>query len=172
MSTTALPRPEPVTRAGLIAGTVAGLIITIGGLARALGWLTDDLDVHEVARQVSDLILGAGVLWATLAPAVLALWARSKVTPLADPRDVDGNPLVVDSWPVDVVTTNPADLVTADPRDHYLTDDEPGEHAAPEPTTQMPALPVVPAPVEPTPIALEVAAALTDTQPAIPAVRV
>lgn len=167
-------RTEPVTTAGLIAGAVAGVIITIGGLARALGWVTDDLDVNAVARQASDLILGAGILWSTLAPAVLALWARSKVTPLADPRNHDGTPLVVDSWPVDeLVTTNPADLVSADPGDPYLPDDDPGKHAAPElpdlPTTEIPAVTAPPPPVgKPTPIA---AALLDDTQPAMTAVR-
>lgn len=114
-----LPRPEPVTRAGVIAGAVSALIITIGGLARALGWLTDDLDVHAVARQASDLILGVGVLWTTLAPFVLALWARSKVTPLADPRDVDGTALVVASERLDGVeepVALPAVPTSVDPR--------------------------------------------------------
>jgi hypothetical protein len=87
-------RPEPVTRAATIAGAVSALIIAAGGLARAAGWLSDDLDVHAVARQASDLILGAAVLWSTVAPLALAMWARGRVTPLADPRDAAGHPLV------------------------------------------------------------------------------
>ena len=96
MTSTDLPRPEPVTKAGAIAGAVAALIITAGGLARMLGLLTDDVDVAAIADQVSNLILGVGILWTTLAPVALAWHARSKVTPLDDPRDSAGNSLVVE----------------------------------------------------------------------------
>lgn len=176
-----LPRPEPVTRAGLIAGTVAGLIITIGGLARALGWLTDDLDVHAVARQTSDLILGAGVLWATVAPFVLALWARSQVTPLADPRDRDGNALAPAGDVLDVFVEEDVEAATVPagyPPTEHIPIAVPPPHLV-DPAATAPFVPLfdtaeIPAltGMEPTPIADAVqAAASADTQPAMAAVR-
>lgn len=160
---------EPVTRAGQIAGAVAAIIIALGGLARSVGWLTDDLDVNAIAVQASDLILGAGLLWATVAPAALALWAREKVTPLVDPRDGAGNPLVVEAaLPVDrlpVVDTGALRQLEAG--------DEPGQHATDRlyvdlgPETEPMTAPIpVTSPrlrtfVEPTPIEAETAAAVT-----------
>lgn len=86
-------RPEPVAKAGAIAGAVAGLVLALGVAARAVGWLAADVDVEAIAGRVSDVVLAAGAAWATVAPFVLALLARRKVTPVADPRDHVGNEL-------------------------------------------------------------------------------
>lgn len=159
-----LLRPEPVTKAGTIAGAVAGLLITLGGLARALGWLSDDVDVVAVATQASDLIMGAAALWVVLAPHLLALWARTKVTPIADPRDDDGTPLVRDEHQPD-----PPPPVRHDGRP--ILDLPPPSD--PTPTTLIPTVrrAAPPEHLEPTPIEAATAAALTATQPAIPAIR-
>lgn len=152
-----LPRPEPVARAGVVAGAVAGLLITLGGLARAFGWLSDDFDVATVARQVSDLILGAGVLWSTVAPFVLAMWARGRVTPLADPRDDAGRPLYAEDEWFDVAEQATGPDVPVSP----VVDPTPA-------TEDMPAVrPAVPVRVEPTPIADDTAAALTQPAAAV-----
>lgn len=84
-------RPEPVTKAGAVAGAVAALILAVGGLLRVLGWQVDGVD--ELAVQASNAVLAAGALWFVAAPPVLAWFARQKVTPLADPRDARGVPL-------------------------------------------------------------------------------
>lgn len=165
MSSSTLKRPatEPVVRAGTIAGAVAGLIVTLGGLARALGWLTDDVDVNAIAMQASNLILGAGVLWSTLAPLVLAMWARGKVTPLADPRDRHGTPFVVRGSQMDSQVDSEMD-----------TEMDNGTDSAPDLVSPWPVVTAMQIHVradEPTPIAAQVAAALTDTQPAMQAIR-
>lgn len=93
MSTTTVTRPEPVAKAGAIAGAVAAVILAIGGLLRVVGWLSDDVDVDELAVQASNLVLGLAAIWATVGPLVLAWRARDKVTPLEAPQDTDGTPL-------------------------------------------------------------------------------
>lgn len=84
-------RPEPVTKAGAIAGAVAALVLAVGGLLRVIGWQVDGVD--ELAEQASNAVLAAGALWVVAGPPVLAYFARAKVTPLADPRDARGVPL-------------------------------------------------------------------------------
>ncbi len=58
------------------------LITAVVGLAVALGLVTTDVGDNLVPVLV------------TLAPIITALWSRSSVTPIADPRDNDGTQLV------------------------------------------------------------------------------
>ena len=70
---------EPLITAGAITGAVTAVI----ALVVAFG-----VDVTEDQQAA---ILG---VVAVIAPAVVALWSRRKVTPLADPKDTDGTPLM------------------------------------------------------------------------------
>ena len=72
-----MDREPLITRASLVA-----LITAVIAVAVAFGLpLTPD--------QQKALIALAGVL----SPIAAAVWARGQVTPVADPRDGDGNPL-------------------------------------------------------------------------------
>ena len=68
-------RPEPIAIAAAIQGVLAALV--------AVGWITvDDTTVNAI-----------GTVVAAIAAGVITVTARSKVTPLSDPRTPDGVPL-------------------------------------------------------------------------------
>jgi len=70
-------RPEPILR---------GLVPLVVAVAAMFGLQFSDADVNVAI----DLLLGAVASLSALAP----WFARNVVTPLADPRDADGVPLV------------------------------------------------------------------------------
>lgn len=119
-------RPEPVLDQGKVAGAIAGAVVAVVGvvllLLRGEG---GDLSALELALEGAlTAVMAAG---ATVAPIWRAWKARGKVTPLADPRDDDGTPLVVDLG--DGATGAP--YVAGVPLVDTRTPGEPG-HAAPE----------------------------------------
>lgn len=71
---------EPVVLANMVAATVSALIVALVSLD-VLPW-TGEQQAAVVAAVVALVNLGA------------ALWARRQVTPLADPRDDEGEALV------------------------------------------------------------------------------
>jgi len=88
-------RPEPVTKAGQLAGAIAFALLASGGLLRTLGWLPVSLDMEQVADDASNVVLAGAGLWALVGPWLLARFrARDQVTPLADPQDRDCRPLM------------------------------------------------------------------------------
>lgn len=86
-------RPEPVVDQAKVAGTMTGILTGLGGVAVTLGAAS----VEEVDTAVTVLV-GAvsAVLTAVnvLVPILRARVAREQVTPVSDPRAVDGTPLV------------------------------------------------------------------------------
>lgn len=77
------PSKEPVTWANIVAAIVALL-----SLAVAMGW------IHLTSDQFVEIERALGAFGVVAAPIAAALWARLQVTPLADPKDEDGSPLV------------------------------------------------------------------------------
>lgn len=71
---------EPVVTAGTIAGLISAFVVFL----RAMGWLpmTDDQFTALMGFVVLAIPIG------------FAFWARAQVTPVANPRDNDGNALV------------------------------------------------------------------------------
>lgn len=113
--TSSQKRPEPVLDAAALAGTIAALIVALGGLLKAVRWLPVEADVQAVADEASRVVLAVAALWSFGGPLLVArLRARDKVTPLADPRTSDGRPLVVDGE------------VTGPVRTHRPLDDDAG----------------------------------------------
>lgn len=85
-----MARPEPVRNAATVAASltaVVGLVLTV-------------LVVGHVLTPDDSAILGPAIATATptvigaVAPVVAALRARLKVTPVSDPRDAAGRPLI------------------------------------------------------------------------------
>lgn len=70
---------EPVLSAAAIAGAVGAVLAALVSLG-----------VIDLTAEQQAAILAAIV---AVTPIVAALWARAQVTPLANPRDVDGEPL-------------------------------------------------------------------------------
>ncbi|HEX8321684.1 hypothetical protein [Longimicrobium sp.] len=89
-------RPEPVLNAAKVAGAISGVILSIGGVLRLLGVLIPvDYDLQALADQSSAAVLAVGVAWSLVGPWIVArIRARDRVTPLTDPRDATGRPLV------------------------------------------------------------------------------
>jgi hypothetical protein len=89
-------RPEPVLSAARVAGVVSGVILTIGGVLKLVGWLIpSDYDLQALADQIGNAILALGAAWSLFGPWITARFrARDLVTPLASPRDADGRRLV------------------------------------------------------------------------------
>jgi hypothetical protein len=89
------PRPEPVLSAARVAGVISGVILSIGGVLKLVGWLVPaDYDLEALADQAGNAILAIGAAWSLVGPWITArLRARDKVTPLVDPRDALGRPL-------------------------------------------------------------------------------
>jgi hypothetical protein len=75
---------EPLAIRAAVVAALAALV----NLAVAFGW---DLTVDQVAA----LNTAVGLV----ASAVIVVWSRGAVTPLSDPRDDDGVPLVPDAAP-------------------------------------------------------------------------
>lgn len=78
-------KTEPVLIAGLTAGGVLTLVEAIFALGKGLGYWDDTTSMLWMTffRTVLPLLAGAGA----------ALWARQRVTPVANPKDVDGTRL-------------------------------------------------------------------------------
>lgn len=74
---------EPVIWSAVIIGFVQATVV----LCTAMGWV--DLSTE----QQSAVYAFAAALLALILPVLGAWYARSKTTPLADPRDEDGAPL-------------------------------------------------------------------------------
>jgi len=70
---------EPVLSAAAIAGAVGAVLAALVSLG-----------VIDLTAEQQAAILAAIV---AVTPIAAALWARAQVTPLANPRDVDGEPL-------------------------------------------------------------------------------
>jgi predicted lipid-binding transport protein (Tim44 family) len=87
--TTPVPRPEPVTVAGKIAGGLSGAVALLVGI----GVLTTDQG-SALTNAILAALAAVSVLVSVVAPIVTAYRARSQVTPLTDPRDNAGNQLV------------------------------------------------------------------------------
>lgn len=76
---------EPV----LTAAAVAGLIMAGLTMAVSLGWLRlDEAQMQSIQGFVLPLI-------GLLLPLLAGLWARSQVTPTANPKTEDGEPAVI-----------------------------------------------------------------------------
>jgi hypothetical protein len=84
-----MPTPQPVVKSAVLAALTA-LVPAVLGLLVAFG-----VDLSD-AQQQAILALTAAVtgLVGTGAPIVAAVFARREVTPLASPRDNEGNVLV------------------------------------------------------------------------------
>lgn len=80
------PSKAPVEWANIVAA-----ILSLLSLAVAMGWLSLSGEQFTAVEQA----LGAFgvVLW----PMVAMFWARGQTTPLAEPKDVDGLPLIRES---------------------------------------------------------------------------
>jgi len=70
---------EPVVTAGAVAGALGAILVMLVSLG-----------VIDLTGEQQAAIMGAVV---AVLPIVMALWARAQVTPLADPRDEDGEAL-------------------------------------------------------------------------------
>lgn len=88
-------RPEPVLHAARIGGLLAALVVAIAAtVSLALAGRWTDLDAWGAT--LGGLAGAVMALGAYVAPVWQAHKARAKVTPLSDPRDADGTPLVAD----------------------------------------------------------------------------
>lgn len=90
------PRPEPVLDAARVAGVISGLILSVGGVLKLLGWLIpSDYDLDTLAADAGNAVLAIGAAWSLVGPWVIArLRARDLVTPLSSPRDALGRELI------------------------------------------------------------------------------
>lgn len=86
-------RPEPVTDAGKVAGTISGVITALAGLAVVVG-LASAEEANALAVAISGVVMAVAALAAVVVPIWKSYQARNAVTPLADPRDEAGNELV------------------------------------------------------------------------------
>lgn len=86
-------RPEPVLQAAKLAGAVSGLVTAGGATFVLLGWATGP-QVMQWAVIAGGIVTAVGALLAAALPLITARGARKQVTPLIDPRDADGVPLV------------------------------------------------------------------------------
>lgn len=161
-SSTATGRPEPVLDAAKLAAAVSGTVLAVGALLVLIGWATAD-QVKSWAVIAGGIVTAIGTLMAVAMPIITAIGARAQVTPLAEPRSVDGVPLV----------TSAAPAVVAGPREFIdeLQDLQRADETRPIPTypptgpvaAYGPWTPPTPAVVahEPTPIGTEAEAAST-----------
>lgn len=83
-----LSKIEPV-----VAGDIVKIVAWLVSLLIAVGALTagDGDEVNEVSAAIAPIV-AMGI------NAAVAYWQRAQVTPLADPRDNDGNPLRADEF--------------------------------------------------------------------------
>lgn len=80
------PSKAPVEWANIVAA-----LLSLLSLAVAMGWITVTGEQYHAVEAALGTI--GVVLWPTLA----TLWARLQVTTYAEPKDVDGVPLVRES---------------------------------------------------------------------------
>lgn len=87
------PRPEPVLDAGKVAGAITGIITAVLGALVLAGVIN-----QENADAWLVVVTSIGTALATLAAVAFPIYqahqARKKVTPLSDPVDEQGAPLV------------------------------------------------------------------------------
>lgn len=117
-------RPEPLITKAKVTATISGLatlLVTLGILPPTLG--------DQINTTTEAVITAVGAVAATVPVLVHAISARKDVTPVADPRDDDGNRLV----PVGSVATVDAAKALADAAEIY-PEPTPAEIAAAEPT--------------------------------------
>lgn len=88
-------RPEPVLDAAKLAAAVSGAVTSIGGLLVVAGLVTSE-EVRAWATAAGAAVVAVGALLGAVLPVITALRARDRVTPLADPRAANGQPLVID----------------------------------------------------------------------------
>lgn len=86
-------KSEPV----LTAGALAGVVMAALAMAVSLGWLR--LDETQMGSIQAFLAAALGLA----VPIAAAWWARSQVTPTANPKTASGEPAVI--LPADLVTT-------------------------------------------------------------------
>ena len=79
---------EPVAIAALIVAVLEMFIM----MMLAMGWITWN---SEQMASFNNFIVALAALGVAVIPLAGAYFARAKVTPIADPRDVDGAALVV-----------------------------------------------------------------------------
>ena len=87
-------RPEEVVGAAKLAAAVSGAVSGLGGLLVLAGYATSE-EVKSWAVAAGAAVIGVGALLGVVMPVITALRARERVTPLKDPRDGAGRPLVV-----------------------------------------------------------------------------
>lgn len=88
-------RPEPVLDAGRLAGLLSAVIVAVVGLVLLVA-AGNFRDLSALAAAVNAVLVAAAAVAAYVLPVWQARRARARVTPLADPRDDAGEPLVVD----------------------------------------------------------------------------
>lgn len=86
-------RPTPVIDYARLASLGSGLVVAIGGVLVLLGLVTTD-QVSQWAQALGLVVVAAGGVLAYVLPLAQARKATVLVTPVADPRDDDGTPLV------------------------------------------------------------------------------
>ena len=89
-----IPRPEPVLDEASIAAKVSALATALATIAAVVGVLSLD----DVSNLVAAIVAVVGTIVALVnyvAPLWRAGFARAKVTPLVDPVDNTGTPLVL-----------------------------------------------------------------------------
>jgi len=87
-------RPEPVLDAAKLASALSGAVLGVGGLLVLAGVATTE-EIKAWAVAAGAAVMGVGALLGVVMPIITALRAREWVTPLTDPRDGAGRPLVV-----------------------------------------------------------------------------
>lgn len=87
---------EPVVNAGRLAGLLSAAVIAILGVVAIVVGGNVLGDLTALGNAITTAIVALGALAAYLLPVWQAVKARAKVTPLVDPRDDDGTPLVAD----------------------------------------------------------------------------
>lgn len=87
------PRPEPVLDAAKLGGLVAACVVTVGGV---IGLIAAGRygDLSALGTAIGGAVTAVAALSAYLAPVLQARKARTKVTPLADPRDYRGRRMI------------------------------------------------------------------------------
>jgi hypothetical protein len=99
-------RPEPVLAAAKLAGAVSGLVVAVGAVFVLVGWVSPD-EVQQWAVIAGGIVTALGAVLAAALPLITAHGARGQVTPLADPRGVNGDPLVAFDPPGAHAADNP-----------------------------------------------------------------
>lgn len=90
----AVTRPEPVVNFAKLAAAAVGVVQAVGVVFVMLGWASGD-QVQQWAVAAGAIVMAVGTLLAVVLPVAAAYAARAQVTPLASPRSVDGQPLIV-----------------------------------------------------------------------------